>query len=68
MLARYRAFGLDYADSAFGIDGQFARHDGGVRVTLSSPSELKEAALDTRIRYTLDGVSRRPRRCSIRTP
>ena len=26
MFARYRAFGLRYADSLFGIDGEFARH------------------------------------------
>jgi hexosaminidase len=55
MFTRYRAFGLHYADSAFGIDGQFARNAGGIHVTLSSPPGLKDAALDTRIRYTLDG-------------
>jgi hexosaminidase len=55
MFERYRAFGLDYADSAFGIDSQIARNSGGIRVTLSNPRELEEAALDTRIRYTLEG-------------
>ncbi|MDP9010541.1 MAG: family 20 glycosylhydrolase [Pseudomonadota bacterium] len=58
MSARYRAFGLDYADSAFGIDPQFARiarTADGISVTLSNQPELKEAALDTGIHYTLDG-------------
>ena len=55
MCARYRAFGLDYADSIFGIDPRFARSTGGISVTLSNLPELKDAALDTAIRYTLDG-------------
>jgi hexosaminidase len=55
MSARYRAFGLDYADSVFGIDPQFARSTGGVSVTLSNLPELKDAKLDTAIHYTLDG-------------
>jgi hexosaminidase len=55
MSARYRAFGLDYADSVFGIDPHFVRTAGGVRVTLSNLPELKDAALDPSIHYTLDG-------------
>jgi hexosaminidase len=55
MFARYHAFGLDYSDSVFGIDPQLARSNGGIRVTLSHFAELEVAALDTRIRYTLDG-------------
>jgi len=55
MSARYRAFGLDYADSVFGIDPQFARTAGGISVTLGNLPELKDAALDSSIRYTLDG-------------
>jgi hexosaminidase len=55
MFARYRAAGLNFADSVFGIDSQVADSNGGFRVTLSNPHELEEAALDTRIRYTLDG-------------
>jgi hexosaminidase len=55
MSARYRAFGLDYADSVFGVDPQFARSTGGISVTLSNLPELKDAKLDTAIHYTLDG-------------
>ena len=55
MSARYRALGLDYADSVFGIDPHFARTAGGVGVTLGNLPELKDAALDPRIHYTLDG-------------
>jgi hexosaminidase len=55
MSARYRAFGIDYADSVFGIDPRFARTPGGISVTLSNLPELKDAALETGIHYTLDG-------------
>jgi hexosaminidase len=55
MSARYRAFGLDYADSIFGIDPHVARTAGGISVTLGNLPELKDAALDSSIRYTLDG-------------
>ena len=55
MFARYRAFGLNYSDSVFGIDPQLTGGSQGIRVTLSQSAELKQAALDTRIRYTLDG-------------
>jgi hexosaminidase len=55
MSVRYRAFGIDYADSVFGIDPQFARSMGGITVTLSNLPELKDAKLDTAIHYTLDG-------------
>ena len=55
MLARYRAFGINYADSVFGIDPHFARTAGRVSVTLGNLPELKDAALDTSIHYTLDG-------------
>jgi hexosaminidase len=56
MFARYRAFNLNYADSAFGIDPDFAAAGGKVRVTLANLPELRDAALDTDIRYTLDGT------------
>ena len=46
---------LDYADSVFGIEADFTRAAGGVSVTLANLPELKDAALDARIRYTLDG-------------
>jgi len=55
MFARYRALDLDYADSVFGIDPHFARTAGGVSVTLGNLPELKDAGLDPRIHYTLDG-------------
>src|SRR5579859_7702990 len=55
MSVRYRAFGIDYADSVFGIDARFARTAGGIRVTLSNGRELKDAELTTDIHYTLDG-------------
>ncbi|HEY0802655.1 MAG TPA: family 20 glycosylhydrolase [Steroidobacteraceae bacterium] len=55
MSARYRAFGLHDADSVFGISAQFTRSTGGIEVTLSNLPELKDAALDNGIRYTLDG-------------
>ena len=55
MSARYRAFGIDYADSVFGIDPKFARTPGGISVTLSNLPALKDAALETGIHYTLDG-------------
>jgi hexosaminidase len=55
MSARYRALGLNYADSVFGIDPHFARAAGGISVTLANLPDLKDAALDPSIRYTLDG-------------
>jgi len=55
MSARYRALGLNYADSVFGIDPHFARAAGGISVTLANLPELQDAALDPSIRYTLDG-------------
>jgi hexosaminidase len=55
MSARYRALGLNYADSVFGIDPHFARAAGGISVTLAIVPELQDAALDPSIRYTLDG-------------
>jgi len=54
MFARYRSFGINYADSVFGIDPQYAVEAGAIRVTLSHLSELQGAA-DVSIRYTLDG-------------
>jgi hexosaminidase len=55
MFARYRAFNLNYADSAFGIEPDFAADGDKVRVTLANLPELRDAALDADIRYTLDG-------------
>jgi hexosaminidase len=56
MFARYRAFNLNYADSAFGIEPDFAADGSKVRVTLANLPELRDAALDADIRYTLDGT------------
>jgi len=58
MFARYRAFNLNYADSVFGIEPDFAAdsgRSGRIRVTLANLPELRDAALDADIRYTLDG-------------
>jgi hexosaminidase len=54
MSARYRALDLAYSDSVFGIDAHFVRTADGVSVTLGNLPELKDAALDPRIHYTLD--------------
>jgi hexosaminidase len=55
MFGRYRAFGLNYADSEFGIVSEYAPDGGAIRVTLSNLPELTAAAPDAGIRYTLDG-------------
>jgi hexosaminidase len=55
MFARYRAFGLNYADSVFGIEPEYAADNGAIRVTLSNLPELTGAVPDARIRYTLNG-------------
>jgi hexosaminidase len=55
MTARYRAFDLNYADSTYGIQPQFTRTGNHIAVTLSNLPELRDAALDVSIRYTLDG-------------
>jgi hexosaminidase len=57
MLARYRAFGVNYADSEFGVISEYAQGGGGIRVALASLPELKEAAPDLSIRYTLNGAA-----------
>jgi hexosaminidase len=56
MSVRYRAFGLHDADSAFGISARFARDNDAISVTLSNLPELRDAALDAIIRYTLNGT------------
>lgn len=55
MGARYSKFDLHYADSVFGIESQFTRNAGVIQVALANQRELQDAALDTSIRYTLDG-------------
>jgi hexosaminidase len=55
MFARYQAFGLDYADSVFGIDHEFARDTAGIRVALANSPDIKIAGFDAGIRYTIDG-------------
>jgi hexosaminidase len=52
LFARYRAFGLNYADSAFGIDSALVRSRDAANVTIALSSTA--APLST-IRYTLDG-------------
>jgi hexosaminidase len=53
--ARYRAFGLNYADSLFGIEPRIALAPQGVEIALSNTSELS-GIVGTSIRYTLDGT------------
>ncbi|MEO9055878.1 MAG: family 20 glycosylhydrolase [Steroidobacteraceae bacterium] len=55
MFARYRAFGLNYADSVFGVEPGYTLDGGAIRVTLSNLPELTGAAPDAGIRYTLNG-------------
>ena len=55
MSARYRAFDLNYADSVYGIQPQFTRSGDDISVALANLPELRDAALDVNIRYTLDG-------------
>lgn len=55
MDGRYRVFGLNYADSVFGIVPAYALDGGAIRVTLSNLPELKDAVPEAAIRYTLDG-------------
>jgi hexosaminidase len=54
MFARYRAFGLDYSDSAFAPAAQISRAAGRFSVALSNQAQRGAAALAD-IRYTLDG-------------
>jgi hexosaminidase len=60
MMARYRAFNLHYADSAFGIAPEFSAEQGKIRVTLENLPELRDAVPDAGIRYTLDGSNPSP--------
>jgi hexosaminidase len=55
MFVRYRAFGLDYADSVFAPSAAIAAAPGGYTLTLSMQAGGDSAARD--IRYTLDGSS-----------
>jgi hexosaminidase len=52
--ARYRAFGLNYADSVFAPAAQVSRSAGGFSLALSNQAQSGAAALGG-IRYTLDG-------------
>ncbi len=56
MFARYRAFGINYADSVFGIEPRYALEGGAIRVTLSNLPDLIGSAADAGIRYTLKGA------------
>ena len=54
MFARYRALGLNYADSVFAPAGQSSRNGEGYTVTLSNQARSDPAAPGD-IRFTLDG-------------
>jgi hexosaminidase len=56
MFARYRAFGINYADSVFGIESEYALEGNAVRATLSNLPDLTGAAPDASIHYTLNGA------------
>jgi hexosaminidase len=60
MFARYRAFGLNYADSVFAPAAQVSPAPGGISLSLSnqlaSPKAPGDAAPFGNIRYTLDGT------------
>jgi hexosaminidase len=60
MFARYRASRLNYADSVFGIEPEYALDGGAIRVTLSNLPELTSAVPDAGIRYTLNGGEPKP--------
>jgi hexosaminidase len=55
MSDRYRIFDLNYADSVYGIQQRFTRAADAIVVTMSNLPELRDAAPDAAIRYTLDG-------------
>jgi hexosaminidase len=54
MFARYRAFGLNYADSVFAPQAQVSPNAGGFTLALSNQARSGAAALGD-IRYTLNG-------------
>ena len=55
MFARYRAFGLNYADSVFAPAARISSDAGGYTVALSNQAQGAGAALGD-IRFTLDGL------------
>jgi hexosaminidase len=59
MFARYRAFGLNYADSVFAPVAQISRGAKGVSVALSNQAQ-RDAAAPGEIHYTLDGKEPSP--------
>jgi hexosaminidase len=54
LMARYRAFGLNYADSVFAPGVAVSPASAGFIVRLSNQAQ-RDAAEVSRIRYTLDG-------------
>ena len=65
--ARYRAFGLNYADSVFAPAAQVSRNADGFSLALSNQAQSQDKSGDTplgEIRYTLDG--REPSADSLR--
>lgn len=54
LFARYRAFGLNYADSAFAPLAKISPHGTGFTLVLSNQAQAGAAPLSD-IRYTLDG-------------
>jgi hexosaminidase len=56
LFARYRAFGLNYADSVFAPAAQISPAPGGFSLTLSNQLTAEDHAALADIRYTLDGT------------
>ena len=54
MFARYRALGVNYADSVFAVAAKVSRDSGGISVALSNQAKFATAVRGD-IRYTLDG-------------
>ncbi|MGB6353379.1 MAG: family 20 glycosylhydrolase, partial [Steroidobacteraceae bacterium] len=67
MFARYRAFGLNYADSVFAPAANASRSAEGFSVILSNQARSGTAALGD-IRYTLDGSDPTPQSQLYETP
>ena len=55
LFARYRAFGLNYADSVFAPAAQISRGPVGIAMTLSNQAR-RDTTAPGEIRYTLDGT------------
>jgi hexosaminidase len=67
MFARYRSFGLNYADSVFAPAARVSRSGDNFSVTLSNQAQ-GDAASSGEIRYTLDGSEPSPESVRYQSP